>query len=74
MTYAYYHRVIKGKAPQNAPTFRAEPEPKPEAESPKKSRRFRCDVCGYIVETDSDLPADYVCPICGVDRSHFEEI
>ena len=32
MTYAYYHRVIKGKAPKNAPTFRAEPEPKPEAE------------------------------------------
>lgn len=74
MTYAYYHRVIKGKAPKNAPTFRAEPEPKPEAEVPKKSRRFRCDVCGYIVETDGDLPADYVCPICGVDRSHFEEI
>ena len=74
MTYAYYHRVIKGKAPKNAPTFRAEPEPKPEAEAPKKSRRFRCDVCGYIVETDGELPADYVCPICGVDRSHFEEI
>lgn len=24
MTYAYYHKVIKGKSPQNAPTFIAE--------------------------------------------------
>ena len=24
MTYAYYHDVIKGKAPKNAPTYRAE--------------------------------------------------
>ena len=37
-------------------------------------KKYVCDVCGYIVETDGDLPADYVCPICGVDRSHFEEI
>ena len=71
MTYAYYHNVIKGKEPKNAPTYRAE-----EAEvaaGPK--RRFECDVCFYVAETDgSDLPEDFVCPVCGVDRSHFHEI
>ena len=24
MTYAYYHNVIKGKSPKNAPTYKAE--------------------------------------------------
>lgn len=76
MTYAYYHEVIKGSAPKNAPTYRAPetPQPAPQASETKPKRRFKCDVCGYIVETDTDLPADYICPICGVDRSHFHEI
>lgn len=72
MTYAYYHRVIKGNAPKNAPTYRA--ESKPEPVSNKEMRRFKCDVCGYEVESEGDLPADFVCPLCGVDRSHFKEI
>lgn len=72
MTYAYYHSVIKGNAPKNAPTYRAAaaPEPKPE----KETRRFKCDICGYEVESNEDLPEDFVCPVCGFDRSHFKEI
>ncbi len=72
MTYAYYHKVIKGSAPKNAPTYRAEPQPA--QTSNKEMRRFKCDICGYVVESESDLPADFVCPLCGVDRSHFKEI
>lgn len=72
MTYAYYHKVIKGSAPKNAPTYRAEPQPA--QTSNKEIRRFKCDICGYEVESESDLPADFVCPLCGVDRSHFKEI
>lgn len=72
MTYAYYHNVIKGNAPKNAPTYRDESSPAPE--SPKTMRRFKCDICGYIAETETDLPADFVCPVCGFDRSHFKEI
>lgn len=81
MTYAYYHRVIKGSAPKNAPTYRetastapaAATAPASSAEKPEV-RRFRCDVCGYVVESATDLPDDFVCPVCGVDRSHFVEI
>lgn len=70
MTYAYYHNVVKGKAPKSAPTYRAEDD----APAARK-RRFRCDVCGYVAETDGeDLPVDFTCPICKVDRSHFREI
>ena len=73
MTYAYYHNVIKGKAPKSAPTFRPT-EDAPWGEAVRK-RRFECDVCFYVAETDGeDLPDDYVCPICGADRSHFKEV
>ena len=74
MTYAYYHNVIKGKAPKNAPTYRPEEEVKTEEVVPVAKRRFVCDVCGYIATVDGDLPDDYRCPVCKVDRSHFKEI
>lgn len=73
MTYAYYHKVIKGNAPKNAPTYR-DPELESEKTSPAEVRRFRCDVCGYVVESEADLPGDFTCPVCGVDWSHFKEI
>jgi rubredoxin len=47
--------------------------------------RYKCVVCGYIYEpadgepsagiepgTDfNDLPADYICPVCGAGKSEF---
>ena len=66
MTYAYYHKVLKGKSPKKAPTYIADDE----ASSGKK--KFICDVCGYIYEGDY-VPDNYKCPICGVDDSHFKE-
>ncbi|MDE6126224.1 MAG: flavin reductase [Muribaculaceae bacterium] len=70
MTYAYYHNVIKGKAPKSAPTYRADED----APQPSGKRRYECDICHYIVEVDGELPDDFVCPVCGVDRSHFKEL
>lgn len=66
MTYSYYHRVFKGKAPKNAPTYQAEQVPA--ADAP----RYVCDICGYVYEGDlSKEPDDYVCPVCRMDKSHF---
>ncbi|MBR0270443.1 MAG: rubredoxin [Methanobrevibacter sp.] len=31
-----------------------------------------CKVCGYVYEGD-ELPEDYICPLCDVDASYFEE-
>ena len=68
MTYSYYHKVIKGKSPEKAPTHIAEA-----AAPQKKARKFRCKVCGYEYEGES-LPDDIVCPICGVGADEFEEV
>ena len=32
-------------------------------------KKYVCQVCGYVHE--GELPEDYVCPICGVDKSLF---
>jgi flavin reductase (DIM6/NTAB) family NADH-FMN oxidoreductase RutF/rubredoxin len=77
MTYAYYHAVVKGKSPKNAPTYEAVPNQaevsgKP-AESSKKTK-FVCDVCGYVYESDTDtVPEGFTCPICGVGPEHFKK-
>ncbi len=70
MTYAYYHKVVKGKSPKNAPTYIPEEE-KPQEEG--KGRRFKCEVCGYIYEGE-ELPANYKCPVCGMGTDKFKEI
>lgn len=71
MTYAYYHKVIKGKSPKNAPTYIPEEEEK-KAEEGKK-RKFKCEVCGYVYEGE-ELPADYKCPVCGMGADRFKEV
>ena len=68
MTYSYYHKVIKGKSPKNAPTYLPDEENKKE-----KKRKFKCQVCGYVYEGE-ELPADFICPICGVGADKFAEI
>ena len=49
--------------------------------------RYRCKKCGYIYDPESgdpgqdiaagtpfeELPDDWVCPICGSDKSKFEK-
>lgn len=67
MTYKYYHTVIKGKSPKNAPTYLPEETPSPQP----ALHRYVCDVCGYVFEGES-LPPDFHCPVCGVDASHFK--
>lgn len=63
MTYKYYHEVIKGKAPKNAPTFQEE----------TIHKRYVCDICGYVYQGDiNDEPEDFVCPICKQSKSHFK--
>lgn len=64
MTYQYYHDVIKGKAPKNAPTFQAVED---------KPQQYICDVCGYVYAGDITAESDdFVCPICKQPKSHFK--
>ncbi len=85
MTYDYYHKVIKGISPKNAPTYVppeklkekplpiVEPERQEQAVAAPAKKKFVCTLCGYEYEGD-ELPEDFVCPICGAGVEFFEEI
>ena len=70
MTYAYYHEVIKGTAPKNAPTYQ------PVNSSQDLVDSYICPICGYVHnnpdEPFDELPEDWVCPICGAPKSLFQ--
>ena len=65
MTYAYYHKVVKGKSPKNAPTYIPEEE---------KKEKWVCSICKYEYDGEipfEELPEDYKCPICKQPKSKF---
>ena len=70
MTYAYYHKVIKGKAPKNASTYVEEP-----ANTGSSAGGYVCGVCGCRYPGSKEeferLPDAYACPICGMPKSRF---
>jgi flavin reductase (DIM6/NTAB) family NADH-FMN oxidoreductase RutF/rubredoxin len=79
LTYLYYRKTWKGAAPKNAPTYID--KSKLGAESKRVDfKKFECTACGYIydeAEHDvkfADLPGDWVCPVCGSEKSDFIEI
>jgi len=85
MTYEYYHQTKRGTTPASAPTFIKAEKLIPRENTMKK---YRCTVCGYIYDPaigDPDggiaagtpfekIPDDWVCPVCGVDKTKFEEV
>lgn len=71
MTYAYYHKVVKGKSPKNAPTYIAE-----EVEE-VKAAKWVCGICGYEYDGAvpfEELPEDFTCPLCKQPKSVFKKI
>ena len=42
--------------------------------------QYKCTVCGYIYDEEKegikfeDLPAEWVCPLCGVGKDMFEKV
>lgn len=72
MTYDYYHKVIKGSAPKNAPTY----QPPKAVSDLNDGESFICTVCGYVYNdldmSFEELPDDWVCPICGMPKSAFK--
>ncbi|WP_170830065.1 flavin reductase [Williamwhitmania taraxaci] len=79
LTYLYYREVKKGVAPKNAPTYvdKSKLIAKP-AQLELKS--YKCLACGYIYDEAvesirfKDLPDDWICPVCGSEKSDFIEI
>ena len=68
MTYAYYHKVVKGKSPKNAPTYIAEEEPI------QKEEKWVCGICGSEYRGEipfEEVPEQFVCPVCKQPKSVF---
>ena len=84
MTYRYYHEVVKGTAPKNAPTYIEEKinnEAKAELNSTtNQTAKYRCLICGYIYDEAiekvkfTDLPEAWKCPRCGVGKENFVKV
>jgi len=68
MTYAYYHKVIKGKTPKNASSYVAETKEAGAA-------AYKCSICGYEYpgsrEEFEKLSEEYQCPICRAAKNLF---
>lgn len=64
MTYKYYHEVFKGSSPKNAPTY--------VESTTNDTEAYVCEICGYVHE--GPMPDDFVCPVCGVDKTNFKKI
>lgn len=73
MTYAYYHRVVKGSAPKAAPTYIEEVK-QPMSETKKDEEQiWVCTICGYEYHGDlTKEPDDWTCPVCGAGKDSFE--
>lgn len=72
MTYAYYHKVVKGKSPKNAPTY----IPEQEVVETKEESKWVCSVCGYTYAgliPFEEVPDEFVCPICKQPKSVFQK-
>ena len=66
MTYAYYHKIVKGKTPKNSPTYL------PEETNTKE--KWVCSICGYIYDGSTpfeELSNEYKCPICKQPKEKF---
>lgn len=76
MTYAYYHKVVKGKSPKNAPTYLPE-EDETSAGKDSSGEKWVCSVCGYVYDGETlfeELPDSYTCPICRQGKEKFKKV
>jgi flavin reductase (DIM6/NTAB) family NADH-FMN oxidoreductase RutF/rubredoxin len=83
MTYEYYRSIRGGGTPKTAPTY-IQGNFKEET----RMQKYKCSVCGYIYDSEKgdpdsgikpgtpfeQLPDDWVCPVCGAQKSLFEKM
>lgn len=76
LTYLHYRQVKKGMAPKNAPTYIDKSKLEKKAKE-GKFEKYECAACGYIYDEEKegkkfeDLPADWICPVCGSEKDDF---
>jgi len=84
LTYAHYRENRKGLSPKNAPTYIEDAHIEKKTE-PSEGKQYKCSVCGYVYDESTgdhkhgitsgtsfeDLPEDWTCPVCGVEKEDF---
>jgi flavin reductase (DIM6/NTAB) family NADH-FMN oxidoreductase RutF/rubredoxin len=87
LTYNYYRKVKKGVAPKNAPTY-IDKSKLTKSLPPGQAVKYQCPACGYIYDpekgdpdsgiqpgtTFEEIPENWVCPVCGTEKSDFVKI
>lgn len=76
LTYLHYRNVKKGAAPKNAPTY-IDKSKLEKATNGESHAKYECPACSYIYDEEKegvkfdDLPDDWICPVCGEEKSEF---
>lgn len=69
--------LLNDKKPLTYADYQNRVKPRPDAPKPdsdgKKIVGWKCKICGYVYE-GSELPDDYICPLCGHPKDDFEPI
>lgn len=79
LTYLHYRQFRKGAAPKNAPTY-IDKSKLGTTLVRSNFKKYECTACGYIYDEAEqdikfvDLPDNWVCPVCGSEKSDFTEI
>jgi flavin reductase (DIM6/NTAB) family NADH-FMN oxidoreductase RutF/rubredoxin len=87
ITYSYYRKVKKGIAPKNAPTY-IDKSKLEKSDNQETFPKYKCPACGYIYDMSTgdpdngikpgtsfnDLPDDWTCPVCGMEKEDFYKL
>jgi flavin reductase (DIM6/NTAB) family NADH-FMN oxidoreductase RutF/rubredoxin len=88
LTYDYYHAVKGGYSPKTAPTYDSDIDKKTEKKKEDETMdKYVCTVCGYVYDpakgdpdsgiaagtSFTDIPDDWVCPVCGAGKDAFKK-
>ncbi len=79
LTYLHYRKVKKGVAPKNAPTYIDITKLEKKSDV-KEKNKHQCPACGYVYDEEKEdvgfeeLPDDWVCPVCGLEKEDFIKI
>ena len=74
LTYLDYRSYFKDEVIKKFNEVKQAKEKKM-AEDKNEGKKWVCTVCGYVYDGETpfeELPEDWVCPLCGVDKSFFE--
>ena len=67
-------KLLNANAPLTYADYQNHVKPQPEAvKKDKKIIGWRCKICNYVYE-GSELPQDFICPLCGHGVDDFEPI